>query len=154
MPNNQWRISVKARDGGCCVICAGIGTNAHHIYCEGYYPELRNDINNGVTLCRACHSLVHRGKFGATSKGKYSAKYSREQLERRAASSSVFPLIADLVMADVKSTEYALSQRIKNQCQGGTPGGSNAPDPTEMSTLGGSGLVRRGVITPVSPRKK
>lgn len=43
---------------------------------------------------------------------------------------------------------------VCDQCQGGTPGGSNAPDPTEMSTPGGSGLVRRGAITPVSPRKK
>lgn len=43
---------------------------------------------------------------------------------------------------------------VCDQCQGGTPGGSNAPDPTEMGTPGGSGLVRRSVITPVSPRKK
>jgi len=111
IPSKNWRTSVKLRDQGRCVICGDVGTNAHHIYCEGYYPELCNDVNNGVTLCRICHTLVHRGKFGATCKGKYEPSFAIEKLKQRASSRDKYQTIVDLVMADVESVNKALASK-------------------------------------------
>lgn len=53
-----WRKAVKDRDGWKCRIgnsdCLG-RLEAHHILRYSEYPELRNDINNGITLCQAHH---------------------------------------------------------------------------------------------------
>lgn len=55
-----WRKAVYGLDNYTCQVC---GTNkdlhAHHVLSFSQYPELRLDINNGVTLCRACHSDYH-----------------------------------------------------------------------------------------------
>lgn len=55
-----WRTAVYERDQFKCVKC---GTNkdlhAHHVKTFAQYSELRYDIENGVTLCRAHHSEVH-----------------------------------------------------------------------------------------------
>ncbi len=57
-----WRTSVITRDDFTCQICGQVGgvLNAHHIKQFAYYPDLRFDVNNGVTLCRSCHVKVHR----------------------------------------------------------------------------------------------
>ncbi|MEK9201617.1 MAG: NUMOD3 domain-containing DNA-binding protein [Patescibacteria group bacterium] len=55
---NAWRKSVWLRDGFKCKIgnpdCAG-RIEAHHILEWRKYPELRYQINNGITLCHAHH---------------------------------------------------------------------------------------------------
>jgi hypothetical protein len=53
-----WRRAVFARDNYSCVLC-GIGREgiiqADHVKPYSLYPEVRTDINNGRTLCTACH---------------------------------------------------------------------------------------------------
>jgi len=56
----HWRIDVFRRDEFTCVMCHTTGgrLNAHHIKKFADYPDLRTDINNGVTLCVSCHKIV------------------------------------------------------------------------------------------------
>lgn len=53
----DWRSSVFERDNFTCVICEKKGgyLNADHIQSWAQYPELRYEVNNGRTLCVACH---------------------------------------------------------------------------------------------------
>lgn len=52
-----WREAVFARDNWTCQHCGERGTELHpdHIKPFATHPELRFDINNGRTLCKACH---------------------------------------------------------------------------------------------------
>lgn len=54
----NWRKEVWLRDNFKCKIanpdCSG-RLEAHHILSWNEYPELRYDINNGITLCHAHH---------------------------------------------------------------------------------------------------
>jgi len=60
----NWRLSVFKRDNFTCLICQKVGgeLNAHHIKSWAKYPELRYDINNGITLCKDCHKMIHKLK--------------------------------------------------------------------------------------------
>ena len=55
----KWRDLVIERDG-CCKLCGSKeNLHAHHIKDFISYPELRYDVENGVTLCGSCHAKVH-----------------------------------------------------------------------------------------------
>lgn len=54
-----WRIRVIRRDT-CCIICGSKNQRqAHHLENGKHNPELRFDVDNGVTLCRKCHTSFH-----------------------------------------------------------------------------------------------
>lgn len=57
----NWRSSVVKRDKFVCRKC-GQHTkilHAHHVKKFSEFPELRFDVENGVTLCKKCHDAVH-----------------------------------------------------------------------------------------------
>ena len=61
----EWRKTVFERDNYTCQMCGkrGVKINAHHKNAYAYYPDLRYDIDNGITLCVPCHKAIHRRRF-------------------------------------------------------------------------------------------
>jgi len=57
----EWRTAVFERDEYTCQLCGQVGHQlvAHHIYLFSEFPDLRFDVDNGLTLCRSCHSSLH-----------------------------------------------------------------------------------------------
>lgn len=57
----DWTKLVKDRDENKCRHCNGTDRlRAHHIKDFVEYPELRYDVNNGLTLCISSHSKEHQ----------------------------------------------------------------------------------------------
>lgn len=59
----QWRKQVFKRDNYTCQLCGdnkGGNLNAHHIHPWKDFPLLRYVIENGITLCKPCHILIHK----------------------------------------------------------------------------------------------
>lgn len=61
----EWRTYVFERDDYTCQCCGARGgkLNAHHINQFANYPDLRYDVNNGITLCDSCHESTKSGSF-------------------------------------------------------------------------------------------
>lgn len=57
----KWAKAVITRDNAICQKCGahGVELQAHHIKDFLHHPELRKDVENGVTLCAPCHWNVH-----------------------------------------------------------------------------------------------
>lgn len=57
----EWHDKVLKRDKYICQKCfINIGKlHAHHIKNWNDYPELRFELNNGITLCNPCHARLH-----------------------------------------------------------------------------------------------
>ena len=63
---NQWKNEIKRRDGNACRRC-GFENNlhVHHIKPFKKFPEFAVELDNGLTLCGNCHSLL-KGKEEST----------------------------------------------------------------------------------------
>lgn len=76
--NYLWRMLVLKRDKFKCACCGidgdGKNLNVHHVYNYKDYPDLRFDVENGVTFCTSCHISFHV-IFGKR-------KNNKEQLDR------------------------------------------------------------------------
>jgi len=56
-----WRNQVLLKDNFKCRKCGyGFNLEAHHIYSYKHEPDLRYDLNNGITFCESCHKRFHR----------------------------------------------------------------------------------------------
>lgn len=55
-----FRENILSRDNHKCQ-CCGLEKklHVHHIFSSKYYPSLKNDVNNGITLCKYCHQKYH-----------------------------------------------------------------------------------------------
>ena len=42
-----------------CEICPAEAIQVHHYYFKGNYGHIRYDLNNGISLCRGHHSVLH-----------------------------------------------------------------------------------------------
>lgn len=51
----KWSAKVKERDGGICRACQEPGNDGAHIFSRGAHPGMRDDVANGVYLCRRDH---------------------------------------------------------------------------------------------------
>lgn len=61
MVYRDWRTNVFKRDNYLCQICSQNGClEVHHIKSWVEYPELRYIMENGITLCKKHHRLVHK----------------------------------------------------------------------------------------------
>jgi hypothetical protein len=56
LTRDEFREAVFARDGHSCVHCHKLGVDAHHIVERRLFPDGGYYLDNGVTLCSACHS--------------------------------------------------------------------------------------------------
>jgi hypothetical protein len=58
----NWRSDIFQRDNWICQTCGKRGgiLHPHHIKQWAKFSELRYKIDNGITLCKECHILVHR----------------------------------------------------------------------------------------------
>lgn len=55
----HWKAQVLWRDRACVICNSKKNPNAHHVNHATYFPELRFDVDNGVTLCYPCHMNLH-----------------------------------------------------------------------------------------------
>jgi hypothetical protein len=67
-----WKGAVKLRDEFKCRKCdlEASDLQVHHIIPMNVDPSIAWDINNGITLCRFCHSEFH-SKYGTTDIGHF-----------------------------------------------------------------------------------
>jgi len=55
----HWQIKCIRRDKVCQLCGSRKGRNVHHLKNGHDHPKYRFDVNNGITLCRACHTAFH-----------------------------------------------------------------------------------------------
>lgn len=69
--SREWAKRVYDRDGNRCQNCGSKeNLNAHHINRWKDFPDLRFEINNGITYCRSCHHKIEKTGKIAWNKGK------------------------------------------------------------------------------------
>jgi hypothetical protein len=79
----EWKARVNVRDNYICQECGKKGCEAHHIKSWYEFPELRFDVNNGITLCLDCHKTSKHGGRPKIKDGKVVTFYlSFEVIEK------------------------------------------------------------------------
>ena len=65
--HGAWAKKVLSRDSATCQRCGvqDVPLVAHHILSWEDFPELRADVDNGVTLCNPCHFIEHGWNLSA-----------------------------------------------------------------------------------------
>ena len=64
VPSYRWAKEVKAIWDNKCAYCGKtIKLEAHHIKSRTKYPEIANDLTNGIALCHDCHLRAHGGSY-------------------------------------------------------------------------------------------
>ena len=63
-----WRAGVIRRDIRCQLCNTLQERHAHHINHATYFIDERFDVENGICLCRTCHSHFHNDYIGSTRK--------------------------------------------------------------------------------------
>lgn len=61
--SSKWSTEIKKRDRYSCQKCgfhAKKNLVAHHIKAYWKYPDVRWDLDNGITLCKSCHKMFHK----------------------------------------------------------------------------------------------
>lgn len=63
---DRWAKQVKDRDDYTCQKCKEKGgkLTSHHLYSFSDNPEIRYCLDNGITLCKACHNEYHEWNGG------------------------------------------------------------------------------------------
>jgi hypothetical protein len=61
--HERWRLTCLARDEYICQNCGATAEHVHHKKEVDTNPELRYDIDNGVSLCMPCHNLQHKDRM-------------------------------------------------------------------------------------------
>lgn len=57
---NSWSSTIKKLDNHMCKNCNSTKKlNAHHLKPKTDFPKLSLELDNGITLCKECHGLVH-----------------------------------------------------------------------------------------------
>ena len=65
LKGREWKRLVFEKDAYKCQKCfLSDNLNAHHIMNWNDYPELRFEVNNGLTLCLKCHRTLHGKESG------------------------------------------------------------------------------------------
>jgi hypothetical protein len=55
-----WAAQVKNKTPFCEWCYSEDNLEAHHILSKKEYPQLALDINNGRTMCKYCHTMIHK----------------------------------------------------------------------------------------------
>lgn len=73
----QWRDAVFAKDNWTCTKCGQRNGNGVEVYIEAHhikpytkYPDLRFNVNNGITLCKKCHKLINSRQMKGNKHGR------------------------------------------------------------------------------------
>ena len=81
VPLYLWAKTVKELDNHKCAFCGSTEKlEAHHIRKKSLFPELKNDIDNGITLCHKCHVIAHAANY-SNSGLSVSTKITKKQYE-------------------------------------------------------------------------
>jgi hypothetical protein len=79
-----WRDEVFERDNYICQFCGhnkGHILRAHHIFPFAEYPDLRFELENGITFCEDCHRIAHETEINPIQEWLLDRIFSRDILK-------------------------------------------------------------------------